>query len=102
MLAVLLHWAGRGHCLCDVAVEGQRVRDAQNQQNHDSSSVSEKPEEGHVFEGWEQVVHDLRYSVSYNHTECHHAAESAARSQSRNSFDFGVQLTRAIARRIWQ
>lgn len=99
-LAGLLHWADEGHCLCDVAVEGQWVRDGQYQQNHDSSPVGEQPEEWHVFERREQVIHDLGYCVAYDHAECHHAAKSTAEGQWCDSCAIDVQRTKAIA--LWR
>jgi hypothetical protein len=44
------HWAAGKKCLCDVSIEREGIGNAEDQKDHDGTSVSEQPQEWHVIE----------------------------------------------------
>jgi hypothetical protein len=76
--ARVLHWA-MGRCdLCDISVEREWERDAEDEEDHDGASIAEQPEEWHVIQGREEGVHDFWYRVADNDAKGHHTTKRTA------------------------
>jgi hypothetical protein len=72
--------AGKTH-LCNVSVQGEGVGNAEDQKNHNGTSVGEQPQKRHVVERRKHRIHDFGYCVAYNDAKGHHAAKCTARYQ---------------------
>lgn len=63
--------------LCNIPVQRQRIRNPKNEDDDDSPSVRQEPQERNVVQCWEHRYHDMGYGVTDDDTESNHAAKSA-------------------------